>query len=554
VNELQLFADVDHHAKYGINVYGPEQASPRFDNLANLFAPATVDACYRHDSQGSVGGYKNEHGQWNTTGHADRIVHVDEAALAVFAKLYDEAGTPAQRARLPALHAGALNSVLAKLAAWPRRLADLGSDFMSTEMWHETMQQKDGTISRRPLGDAGFATTPADWVLSGPHFFLANPYNKTPRQVCTANSHYDCLDLETLPDHYLPRTNYRPMADRAEYLRRTPRVSWVEEGEAMARPVTEFFRHAHRRAISSSMERTGIGIIIPPGITHIGGVFSITFHHNHSMIGFSAALASLPLDFLVKSAGKADLRGDLTDKFPIPSQSPRSIGRYLALNCLTTHYAPLWEEVYDLAFADQEWSQPTNPRLPQDFWQNLTSTWTRDCALRTDYARRLALVEIDVLVAQALGLTLDELLLIYRVQFPVMQQYERDTWYDHQGRIVFTVSKGLVGVGLPRKGGRNTPRTRIRTPDGQTREGNFGWEDLWTYPGAATGDDEETLKRGGSPKVPDGTVISQWVTDDTLPGGPRTVERRYIAPFARANREGDYRIAWEFFAGGLGEG
>ena len=220
--------------------------------------------------------------------------------------------------------------------------------------------------------------------------------------------------------------------------------------------------------------------------------------------------------------------------------------RYLALNCLTTHYAPLWEEVFDPDFADQRWSQPDNPRLPQDFWSNLTRAWTRDCALRSDYARRMALVEIDVLVAQALGLTLDELLLIYRVQFPVMQQYERDTWYDIHGRIVFTNSKGLVGVGLPRKGGRSTPKTRITTPDGKVREGNFGWEDLWAYP--VEGADEATVKQGGTPKVPDGTVITQWVTDDTLPGGPRTVERTYNAPFARANREEDYRIAWAFFA------
>ena len=206
--------------------------------------------------------------------------------------------------------------------------------------------------------------------------------------------------------------------------------------------------------------------------------------------------------------------------------------RAAVLNCVTVHYITLWEEVYDLAFADQSWSQPDNPRLPQDFWSSLTSIWTRDCALRSDYTRRMALVEIDVLVAQALGLTLDELLLLYRVQFPVMQQYERDTWYDINGRIVFTISKGLVGVGLPRKGTRTTPRTRIRKPDGMIREGNLGWEDL---------------HRDGEPLMPDGTVVTQWGTDDTLPGGPRTVERTYVAPFARADREADYRTAWAFF-------
>ncbi len=213
--------------------------------------------------------------------------------------------------------------------------------------------------------------------------------------------------------------------------------------------------------------------------------------------------------------------------------------------CLSISFTRLWEELFDPDFSNQSWSQPDNPRLPQDFWPSLTHDWTRHCALRSDYARRMALVEIDVLVAQALGLTLEELLLIYRVQFPVMQGYERDTWYDIKGRIVFTNSKGLVGVGLPRKGSRSTPKTRITTPDGKVREGNFGWEDLWTYP--AEGADEATVKQGGTPKLPDGTVITQWVTDDTLPGGPRTVERTYTAPFARANREEDYRIAWVFF-------
>ncbi|MBP8140618.1 MAG: class I SAM-dependent DNA methyltransferase, partial [Acidovorax sp.] len=548
VNVKKLFAEVLHWVTYSINIYGPRRQQPAFDTLANVFIPATVDASYQHEGDGLADGIKTANGDWNTAGHRDRIVRVDEAALTTFAKLYDEPGTPARRARLPALHAGALSNVLAKLAAYPQRLADLDEGYFATEMWNETAQQHDGTISRRPSTDPGFAATPHDWVLSGPHFFVANPFCKTPRKLCNTPLAYDNVDLGTLPDDYLPRTNYRPMPDRAEYLRRTARVSWIEEGEARGRPVTEFFRLVHRRRLSQSGERTLVAALIPPGSAIINTCIATSFQNQQLLLSCTAMLNSLFVDFFIKSTGRGDLYGEGLAQLPRLSTSADISARALTLNCLTTHYAPLWEQVYDLDFADQCWSQPGNPRLPHDFWPALTRTWTRDCALRSDYARRMALVEIDVLVAQALGLTLDELLLIYRVQFPVMQGYERDTWYDATGRIVFTNSKGLVGVGLPRKGSRSTPRTRITTPDGKVREGNFGWDDLWTYASHEAGDSEETQKRGGTPKVPDGTTITQWLMDDTLPGGPREVQRTYTAPFARASREDDYRVAWTFFA------
>ena len=561
-NEMLLFAEVDNHTRYSINVYGPSRLGPAFDKIANLFAPATVDACYQHDGSGEVGGYKNSAGQWNTAGHAQRIVRVDDTTLAVFANLYDEPGTPPRRARLPALHAQTLNSVLAKLAAWPRRVADLGADFYATQHWNEKLQQDDGTIIMRADADSGFPDSSNDWVLSGPHFFLANPHNKTPRKVCSSNKAYDHIDLETMPDDYLPRTNYRPMLDRDEYARRTPRVPWAGteratwrgwneltpeeqamrpdlEGERaivprpLRRLVTDHFRLINREMIGPSSERTLATALIPRGAALIHTCLATAFKTTRELVGLLGWTHSVIADFRVKSTGSGHANISLVGQLPLPTTwHPAVAARALALNCLTRHYTPLWDETYDIAFADQSWSQPDNPRLPQAFWPSLTSTWTRHCALRSDYARRMALVEIDVLVAQALGLTLDELLLIYRVQFPVMQGYERDTWYDINGRIVFTNSKGLVGVGLPRKGGAKTPKTRIQSPEGKVREGNFGWEDLY---------------KDGQWLVPDSTIVTQWVADDTLPGGPRTVERRYTAPFARANREEDYRIAWGFF-------
>jgi hypothetical protein len=530
-NEFQLFTGTNDHGRlrFGLHVYSTSQEHILFDHISNLFSPTTVDGCYVHEGREAVGGIKNEDGNWNTAGHSDRIVRVTDAALAMFAQLYDEQGTPPRRARLPALHAGALQGVLDKLAAYPRRLADLGENYFATVMFDESGAQKDGTIHRRAVSDTGFITSASNWLLAGPHFFLANPFNKTPRRVCTTNGHYDPIDLEAIPDDYLPRTNYHPMVDRTEYLRRTPRVNWVEPREAAPKSVMAYWRLAVRRGAHPADERLVRPILMLPEPGHIDSVFSITFRETRLAVMNAAFWSAIPLDFLHRTTGKQDFRGDVADRFPVAQEfRPDLAIRALVLNCLTTHYAPLWSDVFTPDFTRQRWSQPDNPRLPQDFFARLTPVWQRHCALRTDYARRMALVEIDVLVAQALGLTLDELLLVYRVQFPVMQQYERDTWYDRHGRIIFTNSKGLIGVGLPRKGGTAQPRACITRPDGTVREGRFGWDDVQ--------------------HLPDGAVVQQWVQDDTLPSGPYLKERRWVAPFARASREDDYRITWAFFA------
>ena len=161
--------------------------------------------------------------------------------------------------------------------------------------------------------------------------------------------------------------------------------------------------------------------------------------------------------------------------------------------------------------------------------QRTVATWRRSAASRPCCRRRTHLPHRlrppagprrdRRLAAIALGLTLDELLTIYRVQFPVLRQYEADTWYDANGRIVFTASKGLPGVGLPRKAVRGDTSYDLCTPDGERTGVALCWEDV----------------RGLTEGV---------VTRRTLPGGPVERAIEYHAPFDRCDREQDYRMAW----------
>ena len=500
-NELILFP-IGGTRRFGINIYGfPRQ--PSFIHLANIFAPKAIDSCFSHDGSGMVPGIKTAEGKWSTAGHRQRLIPVGEQALGLFAKLYDEPGTTARQARLPALHSQQLQSVLERFAAAPKRLGDLQGEYIALEMWNETNAQKNGTIRR----DTSFPADPTELVFSGPHFYVGSPLYKTPRSICTEKGHYDCLDLTTLPDDYLPRTNYRPDVASSEYLARTARVPWGEK-----KPVTEFYRVAARGMLSQAGERTYIPALIPRGAGHIHGVQSTVFASTSILTAVLAFGGSLLADFFIKSTGRGNLHYTW-ESFPLVNCSTSITLRTLALNCLTTHYADLWSECWEQAFRQQCWAKQ-DPRLPNAFFTNLTPTWQRDCALRTDFMRRQALVEIDVLVAQALKLTLEELITIYRVQFPVMQQYERDTWYDQNGRIVFTASKGLTGVGFPRKGsGRGANKTT-------------GWEDI------------ADMKSG---------TVSRTFRDDTLPGGPVDRTITYEAPWTKCDRVADYRVVWDYF-------
>lgn len=520
-NEKKLFP-IGNRNKFSLNIFGPHQEQVKFAHIANLFVAKTVEECYNHHGIGAVPGIKDENDNWSTQGHPSRIAWVTQTSLATFAELYDEPGTPALAARLPAIHSQELMSVLEKFASQPKRLGDLAREYFSTVMFDETYAQVEGTIKR----DTQFASEPSQWVLSGPHFYVGNPFHQTPKAVCETHRAYDKLDLTDLPDDYLPRTNYVPACGMVEYHRRTPTVPWIEAGVDAPKKVTEYYRYVNRRQLSQSGERTLLSAIVPSDLAHIHPVLSVVFKDLKVLLCFSISTFSLPFDFIIKSTGKSDLYASDLAKLPLIECQNEIMVRGLSLVSLTRYYGHLWEKSWVSIYQSYQWTSP-NPILNQQFFQNLTPNWTRACALRTDFERRQALLEIDVLVAMALGMTLQELLTIYRVQFPVLQQNERETYYDQNGRIVFTPSKGLVGIGLSRNVARNDDPVRIDYPDDTTETKPLGWSEAIS--------------------LPDGTKIHRTVQDDTLPTGPRQKVITYVSPWYLPNREEDYKLAWEVF-------
>ena len=530
-NEHNIFPEVASDTRFSVNIYASPKTDPSFHHISNLFAPETVDACFSHDGTGFVPALKNSAGKWETAGHRKRIVSVTGLELKLFSQLMGAEVDSLFESRLPAVHSTDLFLVLTKLSKQSRKLRQLRDEFYCTSMFNETIDRHTGTIRRV----TNFPENIQDLIYSGPHFSIGTPLFKTPRSNCSLNSDYDPIDLTFITDEYMPRTNYLPEVFQDGCSDRIPILPWIPKSSPRsARVVTNTYRSIHREMTGPMKERSLISAIIPPNVGHIHSCIGSSFLDTLKLLDFHGLCISLPMDFFVKVLGASHIHSALLDSFPIPDIDSRSRSlmhlRVLALNCLTKHYASLWSDAWNSSYALDLWTK-RDARLRHGYFAGLNSTWHRGFALRSDFERRQALVECDVLVAMTLGLTLEELVSIYRIQFPVMQQYERDTWFDANGRIVFTASKGLPGVGLPRMALRDDTSLGLITPNTREEGIALGWEDV------------RELNEG---------TVTREILDDTQPGGPvrRTVE--YHAPFDRCDRESDYRIAWSEFERRLG--
>lgn len=507
INERKLFAGVHHETMFSLNVYRnpvTEHALPRFDSIWNLYDPKTIDECYASDGTGDIPGVKNELGEWNIRGHQSRIITISKNELTMFSKLVGNGRKDGwKQTPMVGIHATELLHALEQMAGVPRSLKDYAYAITYSGMWHETNSRKDGTIK----DDVHFPTSTKALIYSSPFIGVANPLLQSTRRNYRVNSDYDPIDLTDIPEDYLPRVKYAQACTDAEYESRVQKMADPNQEDGAVSRFDAVYRLCNREYVGLSSERTLQASCVHPGAAWVHTIAGYGVHPERYallalMSGFEAAL---PYDFFVRSAGKPHINKSVLESLPVPESivAPEIRLRGLLLNCLTKPYADLWQSCWDESYTSMSWAK-TNPRLTAGTFTSLTDEWNWHTPLRTDYERRQALVELDVLASMALGITLDELIDIYRLTFTVLSGYEDDTWYDANGRIVFS-KKNYGGLTYKRS-------------------------------------DFEKIKN-----APAGKTFTRTVTDDTQPNGPRERTIEYVAPFDKCDRVEDYKTAWAFF-------
>ncbi|WP_119582561.1 DNA methyltransferase, partial [Streptomyces europaeiscabiei] len=499
---------VGRSSHFGVHIYGQE-GEICFDHLSWLFSVDALRLSAQDDGTAPDPGVRYGD-SWDERPHLKRIVRVDEDTLERWQRLTGDEDQPVRQGRLLSPVSTAEAQAIEALADYSLRLADLDPQISSG--YHESGAKAAGLIDYNVPDATGAVHQPSDWsevILKGPQLGLANPMFKQPSQ---GGGEVLGLNPMTLADDAVPESEYVYVAEKAVY--RAAQDKWSDgrpldqlkaserevakarlavaeareiapeavteeevNGQLVARlrrPYTEFYRVAWREMIAPDTERSLYAALIPPDAAHVDLVHSAVLPDNRLTALAAGFWSGIPVDYLLRTTGVGHLKKAPARRMPAPSAkhplASALLLRTLRLNCLTSAYSELWTELYDPSWPGYEpWAVE---------WTDMQSlhdvgpTWERGTPLRTERARRAALVEIDALVAVWLDVSADALVAMYKSRFPIMQDFDAVSWFDARERKI-AGNRYTFGFGQTKehyeqllayqKGERSSP------PDGYTK-------------------------------------------------------------------------------------
>lgn len=426
-NERKLFAEIGNAKRFSVNIFGCYKKPPSFFHIGNLFVPTTVDECFNSDGSGVVPLVKDSSSNWETRGHLRRIISIEKNRLKTFGKFLNDEDSIAPR--FLNLHSDALMTVVDKISKLNdtfETFAGGANNCIGSEMFHETGAQDKGYIFKSIVNGKNISQTPdsiGSLVLSGPHINTFSPLSQEAQKEFKSKFSYDSLDLNVIADNFIQRALYSTQIDEKKMDSLFPKLQ--------EKPFRSYFRLITRCMINPTNERCMFSSIIPPGVNHIHGLSSFAVTDESLIPIFCGVSGSLIIDGLQRLQNKTHFFTNDFRNVPLVKDGKylKSIGRRaLSLNGLTVFYSDLWKKCDSF----KEDDQLLNGKKLQGFGLS----YKRGNALREVIDRSQAAIEIDSLTALHYGLSVEELVQMYQILFPVLSMYDRKEGVDRRSKLI----------------------------------------------------------------------------------------------------------------------
>lgn len=418
-NELKLFSDIGNQKRFSVNIFSNKNDRVNFKHIGNLFLPQTIDDSFDDELsklKEEVPLVKDENDKWNTEGHRERVITLDQETLKLFSGFLN---TNSEWPVFLNLHSQPLLSAIESISSINVTLKDdLGESFVYSPMLHEVNAQDDKLIIKEP----GLSMNNSQVIISGPNIFTLNPYSQQTKDIFTSKFSYDEVELSHLSNSFYPKTLYKWSIGNNEIDSHFPKLN--------GKTYRSFFRIATRDMVSPTNVRCSFACIIPPGWSHVNTINSIAIESLYKLCYYCGIASSYIVDGMMRLKNKSHFYPTDFQNLPkgINEKFERSIiRRVVALNALTQEYDSLWRDVGVESEDDCLISGTTLTGFGSGF--------SNDNLLKENDLRIQAEIEINALVALNLGLSLEELLQLFKILFSVQLKYDRKNNLDRASRL-----------------------------------------------------------------------------------------------------------------------